>query len=372
MMLCTALSPSCVTTDHLDGMPPQGQERCDFIKRRINWDDEIESLDRISLLFYNNCNREVVSTGQRAREEFKHKTYSLVKESLEVFLAEGSVTDYVLESYERGFLSLLVAMGYLRQNDRQSYSVELNRFYNEETAVLYNRGQDPVNAMLQAVMWDTYPREGYSSRPFWLWLSRQDQVHSEIKAFAKARVAAHDAQNLTPSWRVYALGRFPELDWSMKLQNSKSGYFTIHPARKFARPCVDQHGMLMPTTSWFEKIAIRHHHRYHPLVNAKSWIRLPLGVVYGISTAVAGAGVMVGGCAVSVSDDSLNSLCRFAIEGGVAIMAQSDDVIDAALRPDLRHWKEVPAAIYITKAPLGTNHGICWQQAKNLQPKRLL
>lgn len=362
---------ACVTTESLNEMPPKGQERCDYIHKRINWDDEIQTLDRISLLFYNACYGEVVQAGQRAREDFKHKTYSVIKESMEVFLAEGTVTDYVLESYERGYLSLILAMAYLQQKNQQAQAVELNRFYSEESALLYNHGQDPVNALLQADMWDNYPRDGFSSRPFWLWLSRQPKVTPEIRGFARSRVAELDRKKPNPQWQIYALGRFPDLDWSMKFLNNKDGYFTIRPTRRFPKSCIDPYGLLMPTTSWFEKIAVRHHHRYHPLVNAKSWIRLPVGVAYGITTAVTGAGVMVGGCALSASHDSLNSLCRVSIEGGVAIISQSDDVVDATLRPDLRHWQEVPEAVYITSTS-GPNKGTCWERAKNLNPRRLL
>lgn len=372
LLLMALLLPwACVTTDSLKGMPPKGADRCEFIAQRLFWDDPILSLDRISLLFYNECYAETIAAGTEARDRFKHKNYSVVKETMEVFVAEGTLTDYVLESYERGYLSQMLAMSYLRQGKHNALSTELNRFYNEETAVLYNRGQDPVNAMLQAAMWENFPRQGFSARPFWLWLSRSERVADEVRGFAKARVADADAKTKQAPWRIYGLGRFPELDWSMKFEDSKTGYFTIKPKRPFTEPCVDTFGMLLPTKTWFEKIAMRHHHRYHPLVNAKSWIRLPVGVAYGVSTVVAGAGVAVGGCGLASTDESLGFLCRLAIEGGVALMAQSDDVIEAALRPDLRHWREVPEAIYISRSPTN-QQGQCWQQAKQLNPTQLL
>jgi hypothetical protein len=296
-----------------------------------------------------------------------------VKESVELFVAEGTVTDYVLESYERGYLTFLISMSYLRLKRTDAVTVELNKLYNEEIALIYNHGQDPVNVLLQAVLWETFPRQGFSSRPFWLWLSRSKAAAKQLREFAEAKVHDVDAKVRREPWQISALGAFPELDWSMQFADSKTGYFKIRPKRAFAEPCVDATGILVPTTSWFNKIAIRHSHAYHPLVNAKSWIRLPIGIVYGVSTAVAGAGVMVGGCALDAAIDSSGSgaLCQISIEGGVAIMAESDDVVDYALRPDLRHWEKVPEAIYVS-AGKPAKASRCAAQAKALGAHRML
>jgi hypothetical protein len=373
-LLATFALPACVTTSSLEAtMPPPGPKRCSYLQDRIDWDDQIAALNRISELFRNDCHQETIEAGSKAREDFRHKEYSVVKESVELFVAEGTVTDYVLESYERGYLTFLISMSYLRQKRTDAVTVELNKLYNEEVALIYNHGQDPVNVLLQAVLWENFPREGFSSRPFWLWLSRSKAAAKELREFAAAKVRDVDAKVHHEPWQISALGTFPELDWSMKFADSKTGYFEIRPKRAFAKPCVDSTGILVPTTSWFHKIAIRHSHAYHPLVNAKSWIRLPIGIVYGVSTAVAGAGVMVGGCALDAALDSRSSgaLCQISIEGGVAIMAESDDVVEAALRPDLRHWEKVPEAIYVS-AGKPAKASRCATSAKALGGHRML
>lgn len=339
---------ACVTTEEV--IPADGPERCEYLSKHIEWQDRPRALNRISDLFMSGCYAETIASGHKARERFRHKEYSVVKEVAELFLPEGAVTDYVLESYERGYLSFLIAVSYLRQNDRVAMGVELNRFYNEEVARLYNHGQDPVNALLQAVLWENFPRDGFSARPFWLWLSRSDLADAPVREFAAARVAEFDAKILRAPWQITAIGSFPKLDWSMKFSDTKNGYFEIRPKVAFPAACRDGATLVIPTQSWFKKIALRHSHGYHPLVNAKSWIRLPMGVIYGVSTVAAGAAVVVGGCTLEVNGNTDGALCRISIEGGAALIAQSDDVVEAVLQPDLRHWENLPAAIYLTTA----------------------
>jgi predicted anti-sigma-YlaC factor YlaD len=108
-------------------------------------------------------------------------------------------------------------------------------------------------------------------------------------------------------------------------------------------------GVLVSTESWFNKIAIRHSHAYHPLLNVQTWIRLPVGIVYSLVPVAAGAGVMVGGCALDAAGDGKGALCQLSVVGGIAIMSTAPRVLEGALRPDLRHWEEVPAAVVLTR-----------------------
>ena len=370
-IICSAILSGCVTKGPLEPMPALGPARCEFIRDKIDWSDQVQTLNHISELFQNGCYQATVETGRKAREDFRHKDYSLIKESAELFLAEGSVTDYVLESYERGYLTFLIAISYLHLQQEGAASTELNRLYSEEVAAIYNHGQDPVNALLQAVLWENLPRDGFSARPFWLWLSRSKSTTKELSTFALDQVHAIDANAKRATWQIEALGLFPELDWSMNFVDSTNGYFTVRPKRPFDPPCVDANGILVPTTSWFDKIAIRHSHNYHPLLNAKSWIRLPFGMIYGISTSVTGAGIMVGGCALDASSKGNGALCKLSIEGGAAVMSKSGEVAGYVLRPDLRHWENLPAAIYIS-AGNSPKERRCAARAKAQGARRLL
>jgi hypothetical protein len=341
-------SSGCVS-DKPDGtIAEDDPEACRSAAAAIDLDNPVRSLNRLSDLFRAGCFRETIDVGNAVKDRYRHKTYSVVKESIELFIPEGTVTDYVLESYERGYVTFLMAASYHRLHLRDDVTVELNRLYNEETALLYNHGQDPINALLQAAMWENVPRAGFSSRPFWLHLAQSEEADPELKAFAKKRIKAIDAKTASPHWRIAAVGRFPAVDWSFDFVDSKSGYFRVRPKRPFSDTCATSHSLRVSTRSWFNKIAIRHAGSYHPLVNAKSWIRLPVGIAYGVTTAAAGAGIAVGGCAADAAARGNGALCHVSIRGGVAVMAKSADVVDYALEPDLRHWEKVPEAIWIS------------------------
>ncbi len=336
-------SLGCATRDELSN---EQNDSCRKLADGIDWDNEIATLNTISKLFNARCYSSTIVIGSEARARYRHKNYNILREAMELFLPEGAVTDYVMESYERGYLSFMIGLSYLKLNKGKEVPVELNRLYQEETADIYNHGEDPVNTLLQAVMWDKYPMHGFSSRPFWLKLTENKRIDPSWRKFAMRRLNAIDAKQPTPQWHIARIGKFPELDWSIDLFNGKSGYFRIAPKTAFVETCADSSSLLVPTSSWLGKIAIRHAQSYHPLVNAKTWIRLPVGIFYGVSTVAAGAAIVVGGCGIDIKTNS--HLCDLSIKSGVAVMAKSGDVTEFVLEPDLRHWENVPSAILIT------------------------
>jgi hypothetical protein len=124
----------------------------------------------------------------------------------------------------------------------------------------------------------------------------------------------------------------------------------ITPTQPFTESCESATGLLLSTETWFDKIAMRHSHAYHPLLNMQTWLRLPLGLTYSLIPVAAGASVMVGGCMIDMAGDGKGALCQLSVVGGIAIMSTVPTVLEGALRPDLRHWDEVPAAIVVTRA----------------------
>jgi hypothetical protein len=46
------------------------------------------------------------------------------------------------------------------------------------------------------------------------------------------------------------------------------------------------------------------------------------------------------------------ALCQISVVGGIAMMRTAPAVLEGALRPDLRHWEEVPAAVVVTRASM--------------------
>ena len=342
---------SCQTHQHGSTFAGAEDSSCRKISGNIDWNDAVRALNTVSILFRNECWSETTVQIEKAREVLSHKTWSIVKEGIEFFIPEGKVTDYVLESYERGYLSFVAAAAWMRKSPtpERSVMVELNRLYNEETAQTYNHGRDPVNALLQAAMWDNFAGNGFSSRPFWYWVSKHKAVESPVRKFARDQVRRLDERLEGIKWKVYEIGEFPRLDWDLTLTDAEHGYFRVKAKRPFKDACVTDHAVLISTRSWFQKIAMRHSKTYHPLVNAKSWIRAPFGLAYGVTTLAAGAGIMVGGCAVDIGMEGDGTLCQLSVRSGYAVAAKTDDVIDYALQPDLRHWERVPEAVLILR-----------------------
>jgi hypothetical protein len=336
---------------------PTFQDECGILSSQVDWSNRIKVLNLLSLAFSQECDGAVIEYAERAQSDFRHKTFSLSREMATVFLSDGVLTEYVLESYERAYLSVLLAASYLRTGHPKEAKVELRRLDHELFAPLYNFGEDPVNLALSAVLWEVLGEPG-DARTDWIRMAEPAgssllHVDPTLKAFAQEQVARLDqGSRPIPRWQVYGLGRFPDVDWDFKLFGSRNGYFVIHPKPPFQEACVSKTGLRLSTESWFAKIAHRHDHDYHPILNIQSWIRLPIGVVYGLVPFSIGAGIAVGGCAgaASLGGRGSGDLCALSILGGAHLMQIAPTVFQNTVRPDLRHWELLPAAIVLTQA----------------------
>jgi hypothetical protein len=327
---------------------------CSEAERQIDLSERIDTLNRLADAFEQRCYETVIVHGEKARAEFRHKTFSLLKETTNVFIPEGSFIDYVLESYERGYFSLLLAASYANIQKLEEAKVELRQLDHELFTPLYNYGEDPVNLLLSAVLWERV-REVNEARVDWLrlrdldvmWKGKQDAA----RVFAARQVAWIDeGQGGSEPWHVYGIGRFPELTWNLEFFGSTSGYFSVKAKEEFLPACQSDTGVRLSTKSWFYKVAIRHSHGYHPLLNVQAWIRLPIGLTYSLVPLAAGAGIMVGGCVLDAANNGNGSLCQLSVIGGAALMRTAPAVLEGALEPDLRHWEHVPAAFVVTRA----------------------
>lgn len=333
---------------------------CSEIEKSMNLSDRIKTLNKLVEAFSQKCYGTVLIHGVKAQEEFRHKAFSAVKETASVFLPDGTLTDYVVESYERGFLSLLIAASYLHQGSAENTKVELRRLDHELFAPLYNFGEDPVNILLSAVLWE---RAGAPAEARVDWLRLWDLrpllkgADEAVRLFAEAQVTRIDeGRDSGTTWHAYGVETFPGVDWEIEFFGSTSGYFLVRPTRAFPTACVSETGVRISTQSWFDKLAMRHSHAYHPLLNMQAWIRLPIGIAYSLVPLTTGAGITVGGCtadvALSLSGRSGGgALCYLSIVGGVALMKKAPDVLRGSLEPDLRHWDRLPAAFLVTRAP---------------------
>lgn len=332
---------------------PNGRD-CAAIEQAIDLSARIDALNLLSEAFASRCDELVVKYGTQARSRFRHKAFSVTRETANVFVPDGTFIDYVMESYERGYLSILLSASYIRLQNPEEGKVELRDLDHELFAPIYNYGEDPVNLLLSAVLWERVG-DVREARVDWLRLRDFQRTSKKsdgaLRGFAGGRVSRIDSgEEQVEEWHVYRVGRFPGLDWDLQFTNSTSGYFSITPTQPFMESCESATGLRLSTESWFDKIALRHSHAYHPLLNMQTWIRLPLGLTYSLIPVAAGASVMVGGCMIDMAGDGKGALCQLSVVGGMAIMSTAPTVLEGALRPDLRHWDEVPAAILVTRA----------------------
>jgi hypothetical protein len=335
---------------------------CEPIVSQINVEDRIQTLRDIYRAFSAGCDDTVVRYGTQAQEQYKYKTFRVFKEASNIFLPDGTFIDYVLESYERGFLSVLLAISYSRLHKPDATQVELRRLDHEIFTPLYNYGTDPVNLLFSAILWEAIgaPAE---ARVDWNRLQGQEGQDEAVRTFASQRLdQLAGREGLTRDWSMYAMGSFPGIDWDIEFTNSSMGYFSVIPQQGFLPACFSESGVRISTKSWFQKIAMRHDSSYHPLLHAQSWLRLPFGMVYSLITFSAGAGIMVGGCFVDMAAEGNGSLCKLSIHGGMALMQESPHVLRYALQPDLRHWDNVPSGFLFTRAP-DIKDEPCWTNA---------
>lgn len=332
------------------GLPPALPLGCGQIDAGLDFSRRIETLNLISQAYERGCYDRVIRYGGRAQEAYRQKTFSILQETSNLFLPDGTWIDYVLESYERAYLSFLIAASYYQQSQPDETKVALRRLDHELTTPLYNFGDDPVNISLQAVLWEKVGEAG-EARVDWSRLQEQKGIEAPIRAFAAKRTEAIDRRDpVRPVWKVYDLGPFPDLEWGVAWLDSKSGYFVIKPENPFMENCASETGFRLSTKPWFEKIAGRHQHGYHPLLNIQSWIRLPVSVIYGLTTFVLGTGMAVGGCALDAGLHGNGDLCNGAVRAGFMVIGESPEVIRRTLKPDLRHWERVPSGLLITAA----------------------
>lgn len=327
---------------------------CHELEKQIDLTKRVDTLNLLSEAFASRCDELVASYGAQARAQFRHKAFSITRETANVFVPDGTFIEYILESYERGYLSVLLAGSYLRTRRVEEAKVELRELDHELFAPIYNYGEDPVNLLLSAILWEQAEESG-EARVDWLRLRDLPRLTKKedegLRAFAAGRVSRIDGGEAAgASWRVYRVGRFPDLDWDLQFTNTTSGYFSITPKTPFMATCASDTGLRISTESWFDKLAIRHSHAYHPLLNVQTWIRLPFGFTYSLIPVAAGAGVMVGGCALDAAGKGKGVLCQLSIIGGMALISTAPRVLEGALRPDLRHWEDVPAAFVVTNA----------------------
>ena len=150
--------------------------------------------------------------------------------------------------------------------------------------------------------------------------------------------------------KIYGVGEFPGFTW--KAQFLEKHPYKIEPiAENFPATCATENSLLMPTDAWVKKISGKYDSSYHPLVYTKSLVRAPIGLLIGAAGITTGFTVGVGGCFLAASGNHPYSgdMCKSAVAAAGVLIEGSFQVSDYVLKPDMRHWRKLPAGIYITQ-----------------------
>jgi hypothetical protein len=339
--------------------PVQKPEQFTSEKCEEKFDQALETssekaLDSVSELFTMNCFHEVISLGKYLRVQNRDKFFALSTEAAELLTPEGTFTEYVLESYERGYLSLLTSMSYLHLKKENEALIELRKSIEEQKAGLYNYGEDPVLNLLYGAMWDRF--DSAMARPYWKRLTEDPSIDQSVQKFAQRRIDQidqHSGRKIL--WQIDGYGYLPELDWHSDFIKREKGPYKITASTPFPESCQTEQSLLMSTESWVQKISNRYHSNYHPFLYTKSLIRAPVAIGYGIIGVSTGVAIGIGGCGISAKADSGGAeLCEASLKVAGAMISATGNLVEYTLKPDLRHWRLLPKAIQLKQASADT------------------
>lgn len=337
LLISVAILLQACTTSPLkrgDVIRTSSDRICEQILNDADWDREETLLGTTQNLLEARCHPESLKLGGLLRDRLRDKDYSVTAEALSIVGPEQMTQTYILESHERTYLTLVLAINYLEMGQKSAARVELRRASQELDAEIYNHGRDDVSHLLLAGLWEEVG-EPEMAAPYWRRLG--------LEQFTIA-------PDLSLPWRIYAVGSLDGYDWRMG-EGAGGGIYRITPKNDIPQKCVSPTGALIPINDWVRKMELRHAGDYHPLLNFKSYVRFPLGLTYGVLLGSTGVAVAIGGCAAVADSGGSGEGCRAAIEVGAAIASHAPNAFNYAAQPDLRHWSKSPVAFLITRNP---------------------
>jgi hypothetical protein len=335
----------CTTTRYPGTLKKATNSFCEKLYLQSREEKSNLQLDRVSQLYRNRCFTETIELGNHLRKFKRDKFFHLTNEAFELFVPEGSFTEYVMESHERGFLTILMSMSYLNLNELDAALVELRRASEEQRATLYNYGEDPTISMLLAALWDRWDTS--YSRPYWKFVSESSQLSENLRVFAKTRLNEIDQQpGKKVAWRIQGFGSQPSLKWESQFLKLDKNPYKVTSQTPLPLNCTEKNRLIVNTESWIQKMNIKYESAYHPYLYSKSLIRLPVGVTYGVLGITGGVAVGIAGCGVASKANS-NELCEESLKTAGYLIKSSVDLAAYTLKPDLRRWSDLPSVFLI-------------------------
>lgn len=305
------------------------------------------ALDTLSQFFEKRCFQNAIEVGLSIRQLHRDKTYHMTAELGEILVPEGTLTTYVLESYERIYLSILLAASFDGIHDRENAEIELRRAYEESVALIYNQGVDSTTLALQAALWENFGHFDWSE-PLWRKALEVDgKDDSELRQFIERRLSLYDNGKKIQPMSIYSIGEMPDVEWQTKIASGNT--YEVKSARPFFNTCSADGELVISSESWMKQFSNRY--KNHPVMTYKAVARMPVGLAYGTTLAAAGVGLFAGCIYVAASAHANDAqICSNVFEVSAGLFNVAGRVTDYMVRPDLRRWRRVPMGFYFTES----------------------
>lgn len=325
---------------------------CKALVENLRTGSEVAVLSGLESLFQTDCHSEVLILGEWVRPLFRDKRYSITAEASEFILSDGSQTTYVLEGYERVYLSLLMAFSAHRLGDHDKVGQLLRRANEDQKARIDNPTSDPNLWILQAVLWENLGEPGLA-RPFWKKIVLSKNSDKSMKAFAQKQIRFLDRGEKS-SWQIWRTrASLPKPRWSNTRLTLQGQVYDLAPDSGFISSCWSREGeaAVVSTESWFEELRGRHSTDRRPLTLAKGLTRGAVGISFAATVGTVGVGLAVVACGAEGSDPHL---CKASLEAAFALASFGFAMTESYLEPDLRHWEGLPGAFVLRRQGPGS------------------
>ncbi len=312
---------------------------CDDKSKLIMSKNTEFQLNSLTILYDRGCYEDVISIGKMLRNKFRDKYYSLINEVAETVVYEGVLKDYVLESHERVFGSLLMAMSYIKLNKKSEAEIEMNIAYDESVAQIYNSGADEVNVFIQGLLWLRLVGIEKAS-PFFEKIENENGFASDhLVEFVKYIKKEITNSKAPITLNIQTLNHLPEVTFSW-LRKYNRKYSSVPRLMN----CLSDNGILLTTNSWLQNIERRDLPDHDKVLTLKRTLRFPLVVTYTSLVFAVGAGLTY------LSSQALPNDIT-GLLGALTIFATHKTFVNG-LAPDMRYWSDLPEAFYVSTKPI--------------------
>lgn len=345
LVLC--LSSACATKQPVVSLISESLNCSEQLKSAEDLPFE-KKLNSVSILYERKCFKEIIRLGSQIRDQNRDKAYSISKELIESVAYEGTATDYVLDSHERIFLSILISLSYLNLNKPDDAIIELNRTYEESVAQIYSSGTDEVSVFLQGLLW--LRLEGMEkANPFFNKILETPTYSESLRRFVRT------IQPKIQKLQIYSVNKMPEVrfDWV-------GSYSKLYYPKLSIKNCVSSTGVLINTASWVKNIERRDSPDRDPVLNYKRALRLPTAALSSGLILLAGGALVIGTAKPGIDGRLPASIALITIYLSHRALANG-------LAPDMRNWYELPEAFYVTTGDSAYKNDPCFRNYPEAQ-----